>query len=401
MYEGQTYDVILERMLGRVSDKMDKRPSSVIYDTHSPTAIELQVLYIELDTMLKNMYGDTAAREFLILLAKDRGLSPEPATKAVLKGEFVPATIDVIGKRFNINDMNYVVTERIADGQYMVQCETTGARGNKLLGQMIPMEYISGLESATLTEVLIPGEDDEDAEEFRQRYLGSFGDQMFGGNKADYLNKVKSIDGVGSVKVERVWNGDIKPSEMIPGEEVTNWYNSTKDTIPDKVKTWLEGVYRAAKDKKLTVGGTVHVVVTDSDDYGKASNTLISKIQELLDPEEMAGEGYGLAPIGHVVSVESANAVNIDIATTLTFDEGYNMSMVKNEIENSISQYLLELRKNWANTSKTIVRVAQIENHILNVNGVLDIEHTSLNGIEGNITLEKYDIPVLGGVTNE
>ncbi len=38
MYEKETYDVILDRMLGRVSDKLDKRPSSLIYDTHSSTA---------------------------------------------------------------------------------------------------------------------------------------------------------------------------------------------------------------------------------------------------------------------------------------------------------------------------------------------------------------------------
>ena len=48
MHEKETYESILERMLNRVSDKLDKRPSSVIYDTHSAAAIELQLLYIEL-----------------------------------------------------------------------------------------------------------------------------------------------------------------------------------------------------------------------------------------------------------------------------------------------------------------------------------------------------------------
>ena len=106
MYENETYEVILERMLNRVSDKLDKRPSSVIYDTHSSTAIELQILYIELEYLIKNSYGDTAAREFLIMLAKDRGLSPDTASKAVLQGEFTPANIDVTGKRFNIGDID-------------------------------------------------------------------------------------------------------------------------------------------------------------------------------------------------------------------------------------------------------------------------------------------------------
>ncbi len=48
MYEKETYEVILERMLGRISDKLDKRPSSVIYDTHSATAVELSVSYTHL-----------------------------------------------------------------------------------------------------------------------------------------------------------------------------------------------------------------------------------------------------------------------------------------------------------------------------------------------------------------
>ena len=135
MYEQETYEVILQRMLDRVSDSIDKRPSSPIYDTHSATAIEFQILYIELEYLIKNSYGDTAAREFLILLAKDRGLSPEPATNAILKGEFTPTTIDLTGQRFNIGEMNYTVGDKIAPGQYQVQCENTGIVGNQYLGQ--------------------------------------------------------------------------------------------------------------------------------------------------------------------------------------------------------------------------------------------------------------------------
>lgn len=95
MYEKETYEVILERMLGRISDKLDKRPSSVIYDTHSATAVELQILYIELEYLIKNSYGDTAAREYLILLAKDRGIVPKPASKAILRGEFTLSLIHI------------------------------------------------------------------------------------------------------------------------------------------------------------------------------------------------------------------------------------------------------------------------------------------------------------------
>ena len=399
MYENETYEVILERMLNRVSDKLDKRPSSPIYDTHSPTAIEFQILYIELEYLIKNSYGDTAAREFLILLAKDRGLSPEPATKAILQGEFTPTNIDVTGKRFNIGEINYVVTEQITQGTYKVQCETEGVVGNQYLGDMIPMEYIDGLQTASLTSVLIPGEDEEDTEVFRQRYFDSFNEQSFGGNHADYMAKVKSIEGVGSCKVKRVWNGDIRPADMIVSTVVKNWYESIISTVPAAVKPWLDAVYNAAKDKKLTVGGTVHVVITDSDDYGEASSTLVQYVQQTLDPEETAGEGYGLAPIGHVVSVKSAEPVQSYITTTVTFDEGYNWSNTKTAIEEAVGAYLLELRKAWADNTSTIVRVSQIETRILSVKGVLDVANTKINGSTSNLTLTKYQIPVLGGVS--
>ena len=399
MYENETYEVILERMLDRVSDQLDKRPSSLIYDTHSSTAIELQILYIELEYLIKNSYGDTAAREFLVMLCKDRGITPESATNAVLKGEFTPTDIDVTGQRFNIGSLNYVVTEQIAPGQYQVVCETAGVIGNQYLGQMIPMEYIDGLETATLTEVLVPGEDEEETEALRQRYFDSFNEQAFGGNRAAYLEAVRKIDGVGDVKVTRVWNGDIRPAEMIPSVKVQTWYNSIKDTLDAEVRAWLETVYEAAKEKKLTVGGTVLVTVVNSLDYGEASNVLLESIQTELDPVQNAGEGYGLAPIGHVVSVKSAETVAVYMTTTVTFEEGSNWTNTKTAIEEVIKAYLLELRQEWAESSYLIVRVSQLETRILGVKGVIDITNTKINGSAENLSLGEYQVPTFGGVS--
>lgn len=401
MYENETYEVILDRMLARVSDALDKRPSSPIYDTHSATAIELKILYIELETLIQNSYGDTAAREFLILLAKDRGLSPDPATHAILKGVFTPTTIDVTGQRFNIGDINYIATEKISDGQYQMQCESVGEIGNQYLGQMTPIDYIDGLETATLTEVLIPGEDDEDTEVFRQRYFDSFNEQTFGGNRADYLAKVRGVDGVGDCKIIRIWNGDIRPAEMIPNAAVQEWFR-TFSTANEDVKEWLTAVYTAAFQKKLTVGGTVRVVIVDSDDYGEASSALVQSVQQVLDPETDAGEGLGLAPIGHVVSVASADAVQIQIKTTVTFEEGYNWSNTSTAMEEAVNAYLLELRKEWSGVSQTIVRISQVETRILGVNGIVDVTGTKINGSSSNLTLGKYEIPVLmtGGVSS-
>ncbi len=399
MYEHNTYEAVRDRMLARVPDKFDKREGSVIWDTHSPTAAEFQILYIELEYLIKNSYGDTAARDFLVLLAKDRGLAPQPATKAILKGEFVPADIDVAGKRFNIGDMNYTVLEQICPGQYQVQCEKAGAAGNQFLGEMIPVDYISGLQSAQLTELLIPGEEDEDTEVFRQRYLDSFNEQSFGGNRADYLSKVRKMDGVGDCKVTSVWNGDICPAELMPGAKVTEWYDSVIAGLDAEAAAWLSAVYTAARDKKLTVGGTVMVTLVNAMDYGEAGSALLDKVQSAIDPEANAGEGYGLAPIGHVVKVKSAAPHEITVRTTLTFDEGYSWSNLGTPIREAVSAYLMELRKSWAQSTSIIVRLSQIETRILSVKGVADISGTLLNGTAANLTLGEFEIPVLGGVS--
>lgn len=399
MYEKETYEVILERMLGRVSDKLDKRPSSLIYDTHSPAAMELQGLYIELEYLIRNSYGDTAAREFLVLLAKDRGLVPDAATGAVLKGEFEPAGIDVSGRRFNIGNVNYTVLEGMGPGEYKVQCETEGTVGNQHFGDMIPLDYIDGLQSARLTEILIPGEDEEDTEAFRQRYFDSFSGRSFAGNRAAYMEAVKRIDGVGDLKITRVWNGDICPAEMVPTAEVASWYESAVDGLDAGVASWLSAVYTAAREKKLTVGGTVLITVVSALDFGPVSDVLLDRIQTELDPEQNAGEGYGIVPIGHVVSVKSAESVPIYVKAEVTFSEGYGWTATGTLIRNTVDSYLLELRKEWAGSSGITVRISQIESRILGVKGVIDITGTQINGSPDNLTLTAYQIPVTGGVS--
>lgn len=119
-----TYTEILERMMNRVSDNLDKREGSIVFDTLSPTALELQLLYIQLNTLIAEAYGDSASRDYLIMRCKERGITPYEATYAVLKGEFTPTNIDVIGKRFNAGSVNFTVLEKITDGEYQVQCET-------------------------------------------------------------------------------------------------------------------------------------------------------------------------------------------------------------------------------------------------------------------------------------
>ena len=190
----------------------------------------------------------------------------------------------------------------------------------------------------------------------------------------------------------------LRPEEMIPSDAVRAWYAGIIGTLPQETAAWLSAVYAAACEKKLTVGGTVLVTIVNSNDFGEASGVLLDRVQTILDPEQNAGEGYGLAPIGHVVNVKSARAVAIEVKTTLAFDEGYSWNSLNSIVQNTVEAYLFELRKQWADSSYTVVRVSQIEARLLGVKGIMDISNTELNGSAANVILGPYEIPVAGGV---
>ena len=83
MFENQTEQVIEKRMLDAMPKSVDKREGSIAYDATMPAAIEFMLLYSVVDYFLKNTFGDTADRNYLIERAKERGLSPYEATNAV------------------------------------------------------------------------------------------------------------------------------------------------------------------------------------------------------------------------------------------------------------------------------------------------------------------------------
>lgn len=351
MYENVTYEDILQRMLDKVPNNMDKREGSIIFDALASAAVELQNAYIAIDTFLNETFADTASREYLIRRASERGITPKAASNAILKGVFTPATIDVLGKRFNCGELNYIATEKIKNGEYQMQCETVGLDGNANFGQMIPIDYIEGLETAELTEILIPGEDEEDTEVFRERYFNSFTSQAFGGNIADYKEKTVSISGVGGVKVTPVWNG----------------------------------------------GGTVKLTIIDSA-FNVPTEELIELVQNTIDPIEHSGEGVGLAPIGHVVTVVGVNEKTINIDTNITYQNGWDWESAKTYILNTIDQYFKGLSKEWEEQENLIIRISQLESKILACEGVLDIQGTTLNGLTSNLSLAADEIPARGAV---
>ena len=122
-------------------------------------------------------------------------------------------------------------------------------------------------------------------------------------------------------------------------------------------------------------------------------------MQTAIDPVQNQGEGLGLAPIGHVVTVEGVTETAVNIETEITYDEGWSWEDIERTANDVIDSYFNELSKSWADNSNIIVRISQIETRLLDIEGVIDIQNTKLNSQTKNITLEENSIPKRGTVS--
>ena len=355
MYETMTFDYILQRMLDRVSDDIDKREGSIIYDALAPAAAELAQTYIELEVLQLLTFTDTTGGEYLSRRTAEFGVNRNVATAAVRKGLFYGADNHAmnipIGSRYAIGNLTYVTSQQISIGAYQMICENTGTVGNELFGSILPIDYVDGLARAELTEILVPGENEETDEALRARLYETVNEPAFGGNVSDYKNKVNAIPGVGATKVYPVWQG----------------------------------------------GGTVKCTIIASD-WSVPSTTLVNDVQTIIDPTVNSGQGLGQVPIDHKVTIAGVTSSTINITTTLALATGVTIGQVQAEIESVISSYLLELRKEWSNQQQIIVRLAQIDARVLTVPSVDDVSDTMINGTASNATLGNDEIPIFGAV---
>ena len=344
-----SYESLLNRTLERVSSSVDTSEGSFLFDAIAPCVAELYEAYLYIDELEKRVYADTAYGEYLERRCAERGIYRKEATHSIRKGYFdneVP-----IGSRWGKEELVYIVTEMLQSGAYLLRCEQSGTIGNHYDGNLINIDAVENINSAQLGEVVQFGANREQDDALRCRYFNSFEKEAFGGNIKDYQEKVGSIDGVGQVKVYPAWNG----------------------------------------------GGTVKLRLLDSAN-NIPSSELIGKVQTLVDSVQSSGEGLGIAPIGHSVTVEAAEQVEVQLTTHLTFKESA-WENVSSRVNKVIEDYFSELRANWSE-SDIVVRISQIEARLLDIEGIIDIEDTKLNGLSRNLYLSGEEVPVLVGVVN-
>ncbi|HWP51048.1 MAG TPA: baseplate J/gp47 family protein, partial [Clostridia bacterium] len=146
------FNKIVDQMLLRVPDDVDKREGSIIYDALAPTALLLAEQKYMVKHLTSLLFGDTAEGEWLDRVVGDFGLTREAATYATRQIDCTDsggaAFALAVGARFAINELTFALTEVISNGSYKALCEQAGTQGNCYSGAILPLDNISGLGAA-------------------------------------------------------------------------------------------------------------------------------------------------------------------------------------------------------------------------------------------------------------
>lgn len=346
------YEGLLKQALDKIPDNYDKREGSVIYNAIAPMCMEMSYLYLKLRTMTDLIFIDTSVGQYLDRLVLQNGIQRLDATYAEKYGTFNLPQLE--GYIFIKDEVQFEVIEQIDSPNaetyvYRLRCTEKGEIGNVEAGPLTSLNYIRGLQIAEITGTFNEGTDIETDEHLRQRYIDNVTDIAYGGNKSDYRQKIKGMDGVGSCKVIPVWNGP----------------------------------------------GTVKCIITNAD-YEEPSEQLVKQVQQSVDPT-LDGYGIGIAPVGHIVTIKGATMDSLEIrAQIVTNNPPADLQL---KMEEAIKDYLNTLNKNWELLDNITVRISQITNVLLDVDGIIDVGDIYINGEMKNYVVDSDKLAGFGSIS--
>jgi uncharacterized phage protein gp47/JayE len=363
------YDYWKDKALEKVPSNIDSRQGSIISDSLAPSAYSFAEVILYIRQWILDSYTQTATNQYLDYRGQERGLTRIAASNAVVTGRFLdrdgkPAIVEV-GDRFaSIGPLPffYAVSKVNDDGTGQLTSETTGDAPNHYIGQILPITPNDDVADAQIIEISVPARNVETDDVFRKRILANYNVNAYGGNVADYQDMMAQLHTVGAVQIYPTWAG----------------------------------------------GGTVKLVILDND-FSPPSEQLIHDVQAAIDPQDMPGDGYGLAPIGHTVTVIGPTERKIDVVVTVQTDGSVQVNEVRTQINDAIEGYFDSVRRTWgsmdiSHRSYTLrILRAQIIAAILRIPGIINATDLTIAGGDVDIKMTSTgtlsELPVVGEVT--
>lgn len=342
LFEGLTYEDVLGRILERMDKtKLQTREGSYTYDQAAPIAMELWRLYLTLDELISAFYIDEYSGTYLDAHAKLFAMSRREGTKAACEialsgraGAVIPA-----GTAFFTEDgLEFGLTSDVSlikgQGRGVLRAAKVGQDYNVAAESVTQvLRSIPGLDSFSTGEAE-GGTDPESDEDLFERIDERRKRPPTSGNPDHYRQWALSVDGVGDVKVTRVWRG------------------------PGTVKVLICGYDRLPVD-----------------------DTVVECCAAYIETQR---------PIGAQVTVVSAAACPIRVSARVVLTSSASHAAVGDALRELVRDYLAE-----AAFRETVVYANRIGALLMSIDGVVDYDGLTINGQDGNLILDPDSVPVL------
>ena len=355
-------DEIHARMLNNLPSNIDKTEGGFAYDMTRPTAMEKADAMLILNEIVKLFFPEWSYGIFLDNLGKPSRIYRRAATAATATlhitgtaGTEIPAGFVFATAATAISSsVLYTSLEDASIGSggtvdVQVQCTETGTVGNVpsdcIVLMVEPLEEITGV---TNPNPATGGTETEDDDSLRSRIIEyeRSDNSSYVGCDSDYKRWALEVDGVGSVIVVPEWQG--------------------------------------------RGSGTVKLIVMDANGE-PASQTIQANVYNHIISESNRDER--LAPIGAILTVATATAVNVSIAASVHLETGAVLADIEEAYEAAIQEYFAEAK------AEGYVRVTRIGSVLSETPGVLDYESLTLNSGTSNVAVGADYYPVLLSIT--
>lgn len=208
MFEDFNFDNIMADMMEDAKEGVSVVEGSFYYSACAKIALGIEQLVPQLESLNNNLYLDTQEEDVLIAGGKEAGIPIEEAEAPIFKAQFNQAVEENARFSHVEEEYNYYVLDAIDEEEhtYRVECEEVGLQPSYYLGDIEPVtteDEPEGFEWGKLVEVIYPGRDQEDIEDYRFRRSEYFGIKPFAGNRAYYQSEIGALSGVGAVKINR------------------------------------------------------------------------------------------------------------------------------------------------------------------------------------------------------
>ena len=363
-----TYNKILQSMLDKIPDNVDKTEGGFVFDMVAPAALEAaELIQFWLVLALKNSFHQYASGYWLDCAAYDCGLERKAATYAY--GDVVVTT-----SQPNITFLKgFVFSVPSENGSTAIDFETTATHICTKAGTYtfrvkailpgpdsnvkadtinIMKNPIKGVDDVINLEPLSGGTDPESDDSLRQRIDDYFAGRMasFVGNKKDYVRWAKEVDGVGYAICVPNYAG----------------VNTVKVVVAD-----LNG---EPANEEIIHDVRVHIFGTGHDDINR------------------------LAPIGVAqYEVVAPDYTNVNYAFDVELESGYTAEQIKTAFKANLQEFYKTLPDE--DNAYGVLKLTDVSDVIYHTEGINDYKNLTLNGKAENIDFGYDKIPRTNTIT--